>query len=226
MRNRHVLTALLALAVIFTLAASLRFMHAQSPTASNLPTGVIAAHLVGRLTGSSSGDFSLIGYFANIEGLNVPLFAGDPGEATAMVTFRSDPFQLSSIPNGSAFHVLRRPSSANPPTVKVYLNLSPKGDFSQPDTFSGGQLIGEMRTHGVQGILVPGQLFKLDGTVELANATPLTILGQVLDIGALISTVTVSFTGVPPSTADFQSGSAVSIPFSASAVVAGPFSGQ
>jgi hypothetical protein len=79
-----------------------------------------------------------------LDGVSAPLFDvahGVPGEKTALMTFRSDVFSATQIYNGNVL-VLNWPPAPSAPVVKFYLNNSPNQDWSQPDSFSGGQLIG------------------------------------------------------------------------------------
>jgi len=128
-------TALLAVAV------SIPPMLAQEGRA---PVGRVAYHFVARLLQSSpSGPFFVIGYVNFLDGVSAPLFDvahGVPGEKTALMTFRSDVFSATQISNGNVL-VLNWPSTPAP-VVKFYLNNSPNQDWNQPDSFSGGQLIG------------------------------------------------------------------------------------
>jgi hypothetical protein len=125
-------TALLAVAV------SIPPMLAQEGRA---PVGRVAYHFVARLLQSSpSGPFFVIGYVNFLDGVSAPLFDGAPGEKTAVMTFRSDVFSATQISNGNVL-VLNWPSTPAP-VVKFYLNNSPNQDWNQPDSFSGGQLIG------------------------------------------------------------------------------------
>ena len=220
MKNRILLVCGLALFAGLA-ATSLRVIRGQAPgRAGKVPTGAVAAHLVGRLAGNQN-EFELIGYAAFVEGLGVPLFTGATGERTARVSFRTERFGLSVIPNGEAFHVTRLVSgSGAAPVVNVYFNPAPARDFARPDTFSDGQLIGVLRPHSTQGILVPGQMFRLAGSLEVESLAPATIDNQSVSLGGLLDAATISFAGVPPTRAEFLAASAVSVPFSATVIAA------
>jgi hypothetical protein len=59
-----------------------------------------------------------------LDGVSAPLFDGTPGEKTALMTFRSDVFSATPLPNGNVM-VLNWPAMPAP-IVKFYLNNSPK----------------------------------------------------------------------------------------------------
>jgi hypothetical protein len=116
------------------------------------PVGRVAYHFVARLLQGPSGFF-VIGYVNFLDGVPAPLFAGAPGEATAVMTFRSDVFSATQISNGNVV-VLNWPSTPAP-VVKFYLNNSPSQDWNQPDSFSSGQLIGSFSARVGQIVIAP-----------------------------------------------------------------------
>src|ERR1035437_9544082 len=124
-------TALLALAV------SIPPMLAQE---GRPPVGRVAYHFVARLLQSPTGTFFVIGYVNFLDGVSSPLFDGTPSEKTALITFRSDIFSATPLFNGNVM-VLNWPSTPAP-VVRFYLNNSPNQNWNEPDSFSGGRLIG------------------------------------------------------------------------------------
>lgn len=83
-----------------------------------------------------NGTAQVAGYFAFVEGVPGPFFSGNPGEATAFFTFRSDTLSLTSpIANGPDVSAIM----FSPGTFTVYLNALPNGNFATLDSFSSGK---------------------------------------------------------------------------------------
>ena len=183
--------------------------------------GTLAAHLTGRLSGTPNGDLEIIGYLNYVEGLGGALFAGTPSEKTALISFRTDRCQLNAIPNGTALHVSRQiPPGGGPSLTSIYYNAAPARDFSQPDTFSDGQLLGVLRSRSFQGIVVPGQMFHIEGSMDLESSNDLTLGDSTVNLKNLGRVITVTFSGVPPSTAEFNSAYSISVPVDGAIVAA------
>jgi hypothetical protein len=112
--------------------------------AQQVPAAAVACYFVGRAF--LSADFSqgeVVGYFTDINGIGAAnsLFNGSPSEQTAFFTFRSNVFSLTPLPpNGDIGLDL-----VSAGTFDIYYNpptpTTPNGDWSNPDTFSSGQLV-------------------------------------------------------------------------------------
>lgn len=120
----------------------------------------------GRAVGLSSGAIEGFGYFTFVDGIPGPYFAGAPGEATAFFTFRTGPINFPTIVNNGS--VLFAPAQG--PTFNIYFNPAPKGDWNNPDSFSGGQLIATFKR--AEGI------FMCNGDLTLLNTCSLVISGK------------------------------------------------
>ena len=113
-------------------------VHAQL----NNQRGIVASssvdcYFVGRAYLNATGQGQVVGYFTNIKGISGSLFNGSPSEATAFFTFRSDVFSLTPLPpNGDVGLDL-----VSAGTFNIYYNANPNGDWSDPNTFSDGQLV-------------------------------------------------------------------------------------
>src|ERR1035437_4364280 len=139
MRTINLRVSVLVMALL-ALAVSIPPMLAQE---GRPPVGRVAYHFVARLLQSPTGTFFVIGYVNFLDGVSAPLFDvahGVPGEKTAFMTFRSDVFSAAPLFNGNVIVLNWPPAPA--PVVRFYLNNSPNQDWYQPDSFSGGQLIG------------------------------------------------------------------------------------
>ena len=103
-----------------------------------VPAGAVAFHFVGDLTYGAPPE--LVGYVAFIEGVDSPLFAGDPSKDTAYFTVRvtSDmpfPIPLPVEPDPDLSLSMLVPGMQ----FTVFFNPSPgPRDWSHPDTFSEG----------------------------------------------------------------------------------------
>jgi hypothetical protein len=106
--------------------------------AQQIPSSAVACYLVGRgYLDAATGTGEVAGYFSGINGIGASdsLFNGSPGESTAFFTFRSDTFTLTSLPsNGDITLLLGSAGRYN-----IYYNPHPKGDWTNPDSFSAGQ---------------------------------------------------------------------------------------
>src|SRR5207248_6754764 len=120
--------------------------------------------------------------------------------------------RLNAIPNGTAFHVSRQiPPGGEPSRTRIYYNAAPARDFTRPETFSDGQLIGVLRARSFQGILVPGQTFRIEGSMDLESSDDLVLGNLRLNLKNLGRVNTVTFAGAPPSTAEFAGAYLISI---------------
>jgi hypothetical protein len=195
-------------------------------SSTKVPTGAIAAHLVGRLVGNNgaNGDFEFLGYLSSVETTGLPVFSGDPSEHTAHLTFRSDPFRLTAIANGPVWQVTRLADQSAPvPGVQLYFNATPGADFDQPDSFSTGELLGAVLPHGTQGLLVPSVFFHLEGSVTVLKRGQFVLDHRPFDLRELLPAATLTFVGTPPSLNDFLANTTFSIPFSGALVAADDF---
>jgi hypothetical protein len=152
-----------------TFLASLLCAAAGPPVAA----GAAACYFVGRGFLNSEGQGEVVGYFTDIAGIAGPLFIGNtPGEDTAFFTFRSDVFQSTPLPTNGDVGLLLVSAG----TFDFYFNAAPIGDWSNPDTFSSGQLIahfrrpeslhlqiGTYRRSVITGTLVSSRKFSFNG---------------------------------------------------------------
>jgi hypothetical protein len=100
-------------------------------------SSAVDCYFIGRAYLNATGQGQVAGYFTSIKGLSGPLFSGSPSEATAFFTFRSDVFSLTPLPpNGEVGLDL-----VSAGTFSIYYNPNPNGAWSDPDTFSDGQLV-------------------------------------------------------------------------------------
>src|SRR5690242_3966022 len=99
--------------------------------------GEVAWHLVGRGNFNPSGSGQTFGYFTHIATMSGPLFDGAPSEKTAFLTYRSSVFSIQPLPtNGDLGAIVLEPG-----TFSIYFTSNPNHDWSNPDSFSSGQLV-------------------------------------------------------------------------------------
>ena len=106
-----------------------------------VPTGMIANHLVARITFFFDGVTppELVGYIPFIEGVRGPFFDGPPGVETAYFTirFNAGPPPIALDP-GSNVAVNVLPPGA---TFDIYYDKTPDQSWDNPDSFSNGRLV-------------------------------------------------------------------------------------
>jgi hypothetical protein len=109
----------------------------------------VAWYVTGRFYASSDGKTSQdLGYFLHLEGLDGPLFTDptSPSEATARLTFRSEPFTAVKVTNGNLSLSLDAVGN-----FSVYLQRERQAgaSFDDPDSFSDGLRIATFRRASV-----------------------------------------------------------------------------
>ena len=178
MQTIRLRVSILAMALL-ALAISTMPMSAQE---GRPPTGRVAYHFVARLLQSPSGTFFVIGYVNFLDGVSAPLFAGAPGEKTALMTFRSDTFSAAPLFNGNVL-ALNWPS-APAPVVTFYLNNSPNQDWNQPNSFSSGQPIGSFNAR-VGQIAITGSTAVVTYSYDWVSTQNFSLGGKMFNLGRL-----------------------------------------
>lgn len=103
-----------------------------------IPAAEVVWQHVGRVyLNPNTGQAVWAGYLVHINGINSSLFNGSPSEATAYFTFSTDVLSLTPMPNNGDMAL----SLVSAGTFNVYYNNSPSGDWSNPASFTSGQLI-------------------------------------------------------------------------------------
>lgn len=131
-----------ALAATFLLASQPRAFCQEK---TRISAGEVAYHYIGRVSlNFVTGKAIIVGYFTTLNGVpaTIPLFHGSPSESTALFTFRADA-DFQPLPGngvvGGAPAVL--PALIAPGDFKVYFTANPSHNWSDPDSFSNGQLV-------------------------------------------------------------------------------------
>jgi hypothetical protein len=130
--SRKAMIGLVALAILL-LGCSV-----PSEAQEEIPAAQTVWQHVGRIyVNPSTGQAVYAGYVVHLNGISASLFDGTPSESSAYFTFSTDVISLTPIPsNGDLTLYL-----VSAGTFNVYYSESPHGDWSDPGTFSSGQLI-------------------------------------------------------------------------------------
>jgi hypothetical protein len=145
-----------------------------------VPAGAIAFHFAGDLSYGTPSE--LVGYMAFIEGVDGPLFAGDPSKDTAYFTLRI----TSDIPWPISMPIEPDPALSVqllPPGIQftVFFNSSPDPrEWEDPDTFSEGVPIAVFEESGLlsnSGSSASANAF----SSRLIDSTPIDFNGQRID---------------------------------------------
>lgn len=174
---RNLLIKIVAVSLSVLALGPLVVSHAQP-----VQPGEVAFYFVGRaLLNPSTGQGLVVGFLTDIKGISGPLFSGTPSEASAFFTFRSDVFSLRPL-NVDGDLASTIVSSG---TFSVYLNSSPHGDWSNPDTFSSGQLIAKF-ARGETLLIQVGSISQHVLTEKLLSSQEFTFGGRDYTLGSLV----------------------------------------
>ncbi|MBV8525238.1 MAG: hypothetical protein JOY71_24470 [Acetobacteraceae bacterium] len=159
--------------------------------AQPIPSSAVACHFVIRaylnIGADGQGVAEVAGYITDTPGISDSLFNGSPSEQTAFLTFRSDLVTLTPLPPNGVVNLER----VSPGTFNIYFNPTPNGDWSDPNTFSNGQMFpgtpiahfmrrqslffqtDTLSRHDVSEILEYSRSFVLNGnTYDLKDSVP------------------------------------------------------
>jgi len=172
-------------------------LAAGEESVARVPSGVVAAHMVGRVLVAADGVCEVIGYHAFIDGLGQP-FAGEASEKTAYFSVRSEPFRMRPVLNNTTVNLFAVPLTGSTVPLHVYYNPTPNRDFSDPASFSEGQLVATFNPRGGMATLSPLGVAAYNGSLDLVASNPFTFAGQSVDFRSLGETVTADLQGEAP----------------------------
>lgn len=186
----------------------------------------LAWYATGRFYKARDGSLADYGYFLHLPFLDVPLFDGKRGEATAHFTFAAKPFTSQPVENGGL-------SLGIDPVgeFSLYLQRHPAGNFDDPASFAKGECIATFRrTSLVVGTTVSAAIgtttAPLIGTnvfsAQLTASTPFAFGNGVHDIAEHLSRGVTQFgtsaeTPILPPPAGYE----LVLPFTGSAIAIG-----
>ncbi len=182
---------------VAALAAVRPGSHAAEGPVARIPSGVVGAHLVGRVVVAPDGVCEILGYHPFIDGLG-PLFAGEPSEGTAYISVRSEPFRMRAVLNGTTVHLFAAPISGTTVPLRIYFDPTPNRDYANPDSFSTGQLVATFLPRGGMATLSPLGGAAFAGTLDLDSSAEFILDGRAVDFRFLGESVTVDLHGESP----------------------------
>jgi len=168
--------------------------HRPWVEAQKISSAAVACYFVGRafLNSPVNGQGEVVVYFTNINGIPGPLFKGGLGaasEKTAFFTLRSDVFSTTSLPlNGDV-----APAVVSAGKFNIYYNSNPNGDWSNPDTFSGGQPF--LTSQPIASFTRPESLVLQILQTDSATPPPFESITQHALTGTLLSSQSFVFNG-------------------------------
>lgn len=154
------------------------------------PSSQVAYHYIGRVTlNFQTGSAVILAYFTHLDGVpaGVSLFAGSPSESTAFFTLRADasfqPLAGNGNLGGGSFAVT--PALIQPGDIKVYFTAGPKHDWSDPNTFSNGQLIATF-SRELEQLAILGPTSTNTASAILQSSADVAFNGMQFDFGRLL----------------------------------------
>ena len=146
-----------------------------------IPANQVVWQHVGRIyLNPQTGKAVYAGYLAHIAGLSNSLFVGAPSERSAHFTFSTDVLSLTPLATNGSVGL----SFVSAGTFNVFYNPRPSGDWSNPATFSRGQLIATfVRGESLFPQLGPIGFHSLSETLDSAHS--ITFDGETVDFNRL-----------------------------------------
>lgn len=127
----------------------------QAQPQDKIPIGGIVYNYVGHVyIDPTTGTGEVAGYFPSIAGIeNAFADPSHPSEANAFFTYKSDRLQFTNLPADVDTGI----TILNSGNWHIYFNPSPSGNWSDPESFSHGQLIADLNHNALQLVSVgPG----------------------------------------------------------------------
>lgn len=203
----------------------MRLVGQYEPPAPIPPTGIIAGQAVGRVNLDSQLNTEVLMYFPAIEGIGTHLFnTSSPDETesvrNAFFTARSNKFSGTALVN-STVGVLLLAKNSERIVMNVYFNPNPDRDFSKPETFSDGQLVGVYPVSAGSTTLVSGANASFVYSAQLESSSDFVFRGQSFNGRNLLPAFSVFLNGSAPSSlAVFTSESGFTIPMAGVMIMA------
>lgn len=180
-------SAILCCVASLGLSLSASFSRLEAQTAALV--GSAAWYQVGRTAvNPKTGAGFAYGYYPQIAGLSGALFNGVPGEDTAYFTFKTSEFQLIPVKTNGDINL----AIVTPDTFNIYYNPNPKRDWSNPDSFTTGIIVGTFSRD--QFLLY--RVWESWGveTVTLTSSTDFTFNNTTVNLGKVLSGALLSST--------------------------------
>lgn len=175
------------------------------------PLGIITGQAVGRVILDGNLNTEVLMYYPSIDGIGTNLFNGTPGVRNAFFSARSNKFKGTALVNSNVGILALAPGSAQI-VMNVYYNPNPDRDFSNPDSFSDGQLVGVYPVSAGSTTLVDGRNASFVYSARLQSSTDFFYRGQTYNASNLLPAFSVFLNGSAPALSTVANGEAFVIP--------------
>ena len=196
---------------LMTMWGGISKLTGQAEVAAPAPLGIISGQAVGRVILDGSLNTEVLMYFPAIEGVGTNLFNGTPGVRTAFFSARSNKFNGLALVNSNVGILTLAPGSERI-VMSVYFNPNPDRDFTRPETFSDGQLVGVYPVSAGSTTLVEGANSTFVYSAQLESSSPFTFRGRSYDGRNLLPAFSVFLNGSASFIPALQGGSGFVIP--------------
>jgi hypothetical protein len=183
----------------------------EVPVLPTTPFGIIAGQAVGRVILDGNLNTEVLMYFPAIDGIGTNLFNGTPGVRTSFFSARSNKFSGTALVNASVGILMLAPGSEQI-VMSVYFNPDPDRDFTKPETFSDGQLIGRYPVSAGSTTLVDGLNASFVYSAQLESSTDFTFRDRTFNGRNLLPAFSVFLNGAAPVLSTISAGSGFTIP--------------
>jgi hypothetical protein len=172
------------------------------PAPPTVPVGIIAGQAVGRVNLDKNLNTEVLMYFPAIEGIgthlfNTNLFNETESVKNAFFTARSNKFSGTALVN-STVGILLLAKNSDRIVMNVYYNPNPDRDFSKPETFSDGQLVGSYPVSAGSTTLVGGANASFVYSAQLESSADFEFRGQTFNGRNLLPAFSVFLNGSAP----------------------------
>ena len=180
--TRRGLTTLAAILIAFPAALPAEHDNSSEHTAA----GRIAYHYVGRVSlNFLNGTGIVYGYLTDLAGVTsaASLFQGTPGETTALLTFRAN-INFQPLPGNGPIgngQFAVTPVLVTPGNFQIYFTPSQSHDWTDPNTFSSGQVIATL-ARGLEQFSVLATFSSNAGSAALKSSTPFSLDGRRINL--------------------------------------------
>jgi len=189
------------------------------------PFGIIAGQAVGRVNLDANLNTEVLMYFPAIEGIGTHLFNtnySDDRESVknAFFTARSNRFNGAALVNASV-GILLLAKGSDRIVMNVYYNANPDRDFSKPETFSDGQLVGVYPVSAGSTTLVSGSNASFVYSAQLESGNDFEFQGKTYNGKDLLPAFSVFLNGsAPPSLSVLSNQTEFTIPMAGVMIMA------
>jgi hypothetical protein len=179
---RRGLAALAAVLIAFPAALPAADDDSQHSPAA----GRIAYHYVGRVSlNFLNGTGIVYGYLTDLAGVTTAasLFHGTPGETTALLTFRAN-INFQPLPGNGPIgngQFAVTPTLVTPGDFQIYFTPSPAHDWTDPSTFSSGQVVATL-ARGLEQFSVLATFSSNAGSAALQSSAPFPLNGHNMNL--------------------------------------------